>query len=403
MTSFSWGSASHVGRVRQINQDSLLAVDGLFVVADGMGGHNGGEIASQVAIQTLRSVATSPSVEALVDAVHEANAAIIERTIDAPELSGMGTTICAIHRLDDDHLVIANVGDSRVYLFGGDDVHQLTDDHSLVGEMVRLGQLTVAQAAVHPKRNIVTRALGVDAHVQVDWWEFPVRPGDRFVLCSDGLFNEVSDAAIASTLRHLSDPNEAADDLVRQANANGGHDNVTVVVVDVDGEGDDDAATIPLGEVHISSRLAEVVQADPNMPSPTAGFTTAEDPPFEEPPREGRGIWGLVGPAVAVLALVGIAVVAISFYARSNFYVGVDEDRVAVFQGRPDGVLWFDPTLKETTGLSVADLTPALLDEVMANPDYNSLQGARGHVDRIIERLTELTGYQLTDDAAEAN
>ncbi len=403
MISLSWGSASHVGRVRQINQDSLLAVDGLFVVADGMGGHTGGEIASQVAIDSLRSVASSPSVDALVEAVHDANTAIIERTVDEPELRGMGTTICAIHRLDDDHLVIANVGDSRVYLFGGDDVHQLTDDHSLVGEMVRLGQLTEAQAAIHPKRNIVTRALGSESHVTVDWWEFPVRPGDRFVLCSDGLFNEVSDAAIASTLRRLSDPNEAAADLVRQANANGGHDNVTVVVVDVDGEGDDDAAMVPLGDVHISSRLAEAVQADPNTPSSTAGFTTAEDPPFKEPPREGRGFWGFVGPAVAALALVGIAVFAISFYARSNFYVGVDDDRVAVFQGRPDGVLWFDPTLKETTGLTVDDLTPALLDEVTANPDYNSLQGARDHIDRIIERLTELNAPPITDDVSEGN
>ncbi|MGH9109312.1 MAG: Stp1/IreP family PP2C-type Ser/Thr phosphatase [Acidimicrobiales bacterium] len=238
MTVLQSGSATDVGRVRRSNQDVALEETDLFAVADGMGGHVGGDVAASVAVDTLRrSFRGQPTVEGLRRAVAEANAAVWRRGQDQSGLRGMGTTLTAtaVVAADDGRQVIAlaNVGDSRAYVFTRGRAIQVTADHSLAEEKVRQGELTEAEAAIHPHRHILTRALGVSSDVDVDLWELHLGEGDRILLCSDGLTNEVTDERIGEALRSVPDPTDAARTLVDAAVAHGGNDNVTVVVVDV--------------------------------------------------------------------------------------------------------------------------------------------------------------------------
>lgn len=242
------GAATDTGRVRAINQDSyaMLPDLGIYVVADGMGGAQGGEVASRMAIEAIREGYQEPSAAALTDVIAHANHQI-HIAADDPNLRGMGTTAVALAIVPEEpdpdtpepdadppqHLLVVNVGDSRAYLLRDGGLTQLTDDHSVVAELVRDGHISPSEADAHPQRNIITRVLGVYPEVAADLWPIdPVR-GDRYLLCYDGLFNEVTDDQITAALRRLSDPNEAAAELVRLANEGGGRDNITVIVVDV--------------------------------------------------------------------------------------------------------------------------------------------------------------------------
>ena len=212
MTRFAWGAASDTGRVRQANEDSYLVVDGLFAVADGMGGHQAGEVASHLALETLHAEFTAAGTDVLVRAVENANDALVSRSTADLEIAGMGTTLVAMALVEAagrDAIGVVNVGDSRLYLLSDGELAQVTEDHSLVATMERQGRLTAAEAAVHPQRNILTRALGIDGTVLVDSWEILPIVGDRYLICSDGLFNEVDENRISATLRRLADPNEA--------------------------------------------------------------------------------------------------------------------------------------------------------------------------------------------------
>ena len=237
MITLTVGTATHVGMVRDVNQDRVLAVGPLVVVADGMGGHSGGEVAAEIAVEVFAGAVPPTTSTELVGLVEQANAEIVERARDAPGLRGMGTTICVLADLGEQHgvgrLGIANVGDSRLYRLTREGLHQHTEDHSLVESLVRDGRLSREEAQVHPQRNIVTRALGIDGRVLVDAWELaPVR-GDRYLLCSDGLYGEVPEPEIHTALFEIESVQAAADHLVRRACEAGGRDNVTVAVVDV--------------------------------------------------------------------------------------------------------------------------------------------------------------------------
>jgi len=240
MIHFSHGAATSVGRVRQVNEDSYLAVPPLFVVADGMGGHGSGDLASRIAIEDMSAcVELRPLfAEAVLTALEHANRHITERD----EANRMGTTatgLAALETAGGDHLMVFNVGDSRVYRLSGGRLEQLTVDHSEVQELVLAGVITKEQARTHPRRNVVTRALGSDADMMPDHWLLPAIGGDRYLVCSDGLFSELPDEVILPLLA-AGTPQQAADALVSAANDAGGRDNVTVVVVDI--ESDDDGA-----------------------------------------------------------------------------------------------------------------------------------------------------------------
>jgi PPM family protein phosphatase len=395
MTTLRWGSASDVGRVRTINQDSSLEADPLFAVADGMGGHAAGEVASQVALEALRANATA-SHDGLVEGIRLANRAVIDRASDDPELRGMGTTLCAIALVgpdetsDQERIVVANVGDSRVYLFQDGDLLQISEDHSLVEEMVRQGRLSAEEARNHPQKNIVTRVLGNEPDVEVDTWEITPEQGHRYLLCSDGLFGEVEDDRIASVLRRIADPDEAAQELVRLAVEAGGRDNVTVVVVDVvDDGGRAAAASAAVGE---GTAASPAVRRRPGRPDGDAGALDARTlnnlPGSSSGGRAAGGgsggsgwlTWRSALFALVLLAIVGGAIGSVAWFSRSTYYVGIDDDEVAIFQGRPGGVLWIQPTLAERTGFPADDVPPARRSDVVAGKEQPSLEAARRYV-----------------------
>jgi protein phosphatase len=236
------------GRQRRDNEDNAYARAPVFVVADGMGGAQAGEVASKIAIEAFEKELPdegSPE-ERLSIRVREANRQIYERSHAERESAGMGTTLTAAY-LDETSVAIAHVGDSRAYLFRDGTLQRLTRDHSLVDELVRHGKLTEAQAAEHPQRSIITRALGPEPDVEVDTWTYPVRAGDVLLLCSDGLTSMISESRVSEVLAAHSMLDEAGDALIHEANEAGGRDNITVVlfrVEDAGGDGGTDQATM---------------------------------------------------------------------------------------------------------------------------------------------------------------
>ncbi|MEJ5255950.1 MAG: Stp1/IreP family PP2C-type Ser/Thr phosphatase [Acidimicrobiales bacterium] len=407
MTAFSWGAATDTGRVRSANEDFLLAVDGLFVVADGMGGHRAGEVAAHLAVEELRrriAETDGPhTIGDLVQAVEEANAVLISTAGEDPELRGMGTTLCALALLregDRDLLGVVNVGDSRLYLLKDGELEQITEDHSLVATLERQGRLTQAEAAVHPQRNILTRALGIDERVMVDSWEIVPFVGDRYLLCSDGLFNEVDDNRIAATLRRLADPGEAARELVRLANESGGRDNITCIVVDViDDEGRDPGASSR------RERVASRVDGRQRVLAAASGFRAQgplappehDDGEADEPVTGGQAgtpvargrwiTWRVALFATVLLAIIAAAVGSIIYAGTSTYYVGFEGDQVAIFRGKPGGVLWLSPQLEgEPTDLTRGQLDLALQAELDRGKQWASLLEAEQYVERLREQ-----------------
>lgn len=281
--SFAIGAATDVGRLREVNQDSFLATDGLAVVADGMGGHRGGEVASAIAVTTLRQSFGEATIDSLTAGVAEANGDIRARSVAEPDLHGMGTTLCALAIIEDkgvEKLAIVNVGDSRAYVLLDSRLHQITEDHSLVEALVREGRLTREEADTHPQRNIVTRALGAADSVEVDQFLIEPMAQARFLLCSDGLFNEVGDKDIADLLGSIADPSRAAQTLVEAANEEGGRDNITAVVIDVhsDVETGDEAEPTPevpvvatTEQIAAKPRWAETTELDAGVDGGSSG------------------------------------------------------------------------------------------------------------------------------------
>jgi protein phosphatase len=391
VTELRVGSATDVGQVRTNNEDQLLVTDQLFAVADGMGGHAAGEVASLTAVEALRAAFEGhASADGLADAVREANRAVWRRAAEQMELRGMGTTVTAVALVEEDgemQLVVANVGDSRAYLLRDGELDQITDDHSLPEEMVRRGELAPEDAVMHPQRHILTRVLGMDQEIEVDCFRIVPYKGDRVLLASDGLTNEQTDDQIASILRRLADPEDAAKELVREAKANGGNDNITVVVIDV--VDDDDrasAASAALAAEPDRPRTGRVEHVSERDSDDGAGGKA------ERPARDGgRRLTGRVVAFVVVLAvLIGGTVGAVAWYARSSYYVGVQGDRVAIFQGRPGGLLGMDPTLKERTSLLVADVAPARRDDLARGKEVPSLDAARVYVTNLKEEAAAL-------------
>ena len=229
-----------VGCVRALNEDAAYAGENLFVVCDGMGGHNAGEVASAMTVSALTQVLcaedVTPGIRALRRAVEDANAGVLQAASADESRRGMGTTLSALW-VDDESALLAQVGDSRIYLLRGGMLRQCTHDHSMVAELVRQGRLTPEEARVHPQRNLITRAVGTGRRVEVDFFEEPRRAGDRWLLCSDGLSNIVEDEEIAAVLSKF-EGEKAADELLRLAISRGAPDNVTLIVLDDETGGD---------------------------------------------------------------------------------------------------------------------------------------------------------------------
>jgi protein phosphatase len=382
--------ATDPGRVRASNQDRAVAGDRLLAVADGMGGHVGGEIAAGLAVEAVgRSYEAHPTAAGLVAAVREANDEIYAHGDEDRRLHGMGTTLTAAALVESAgraRLVVAHVGDSRAYLYGRGGLRQLTEDHSLVEEMVHRGEITRTEAFFHPHRHILTRALGVDRQLDIDTWTIDVTEHDRILLCSDGLTNECPDGEIAEILAANTDPGEAARALVVRALEHGGSDNITVVVADVEetvsrtgAPGRDKAAT------------ATAPAASPAVPPPGTAYVRPR-PPSRRRPRPGER---LVTPwsALFVLALAGVLAGAAGFvewFVKASYFVGFERNRVAIFRGRPGGFLWFRPTLVETTSLARSAVYPPSLPFLKAGLLEPSLSAAQGVVRTLISEKNKL-------------
>lgn len=224
---------SETGPVREGNQDAWVGTGRLVAVADGMGASPGGDTAASLALAIVDAAFAGGSSQELAAAARAANRAVFERASSSKRLEGMGTTLCAAGLTEDGHLAFANVGDSRAYLVKGGIATCVTDDHSVTAEMVRRGELTEVEAVGHPHRRVLTRAVGIGPAADVDVFVEPADVGDRVVLCTDGLFNEVPIEAMVSAMERAGEAPGIADDLVGQAVAHGGHDNVTVVVAEV--------------------------------------------------------------------------------------------------------------------------------------------------------------------------
>jgi serine/threonine protein phosphatase PrpC len=240
--SYSWATGTEVGLVRQHNEDSVWPchddgsglttgkAEGNFIaaVADGMGGHIGGEVASQIAIKTAAQTDGDAATRA-----HAANLALVDTIRQQPRLAGMGTTLTVAVFSPDNAVEIGNIGDSRAYLYRDRSLSQITRDHSLVAEMMEAGDLTPEDAAIHPYRSVITRALGLDRDIDVDLFRLDLYEGDRILLCTDGLTTMVEDDDIGQILDSHPNPAEAVSALVEAANAAGGADNTSVVLVDL--------------------------------------------------------------------------------------------------------------------------------------------------------------------------
>lgn len=350
-----WGATTDVGMVRQQNEDSFHAEENLYIVADGMGGHNAGEVASALAVSTVRSGARMGirTPEQFRELVQQANTAIYTASLDDSTQSGMGTTLtaAAIVPGEEPRILIANVGDSRTYLFRGGALTRLSVDHSYVQELVNEGIITPEEARVHPRRNIVTRAMGIDRSVQVDVFSHLVRTGDRLVLCSDGLVDEVADIDIARILTEHTDAQETAEALVLVANANGGRDNTTVIVLDI-----------------LDDISAPIVFDAPDETQPMPAVVVEPVQPTKKKNRFGVALFwsALVVIVLGVFTVIGV-------YARSGYFIGFnDQDNVVVYRGRPGGVLWFQPTVDTQTELKGDDLPENVQRQVLMNRTFTS-------------------------------
>jgi len=244
----SWGSATDRGLVRSVNEDALLAYPPVFLVADGMGGHDAGDVASRLAVEEFAHLAGRTVASA--DDVHACFTRTAERIRDTFEGRAGGTTVAGVAVAEHDdgsYWLVFNVGDSRVYRVSEGVLEQISVDHSVVQEMLDSGELSSSQAGTHPERHVLTRALGTGPSPEPDYWLIPAGPHDRVLVCSDGLTRELDDAAIAGILAEHSDPQQAAQHLVQRAVEAGGHDNVSAVVVDVaTAVGDEDVhVTVP--------------------------------------------------------------------------------------------------------------------------------------------------------------
>jgi len=400
-------ASSHIGKIRASNQDSGSVGRNLFVVADGMGGHAGGDVASALAVQNLFTLdrtyeTVEDAREALFRGVLDAGADLTNAVVEHPELTGMGTTVSAMIRVKS-QMVIAHIGDSRIYRLREGVLEQITADHTFVQRLVDSGRITPEEAAVHPRRSVLMRVLGdVDAEPEVDTHIVDTLPGDRWLLCSDGLSGYVSERDIAETLLTVDDVELAAHKLITQSLSEGAPDNVTVVIVRV-AEGIDTsppaeprmvgAAAGPLtyesGPVMRRPALpALLLHPLRALPSADEHFEPEEDY-LEELIREDRRrlirrrvVWSL-SVVIIISALVGAALSAYE-WTQTRYFVGESNGFVAIYQGVPEDVGPLSlSALFEETDVSLDSLQVFEQERIADSLPAESLEDAQ----EIVERL----------------
>ena len=338
-----FAAATDVGRMRKNNEDSYLSSQPVAAVADGMGGHSAGEVASAIAIEELAALGSrgpweneTAATDDLKQAILRANRRIRETAAGDRKLNGMGTTLVALLE-DGDMVHVANVGDSRGYLLRQGELSQVTVDHSLVQELVDDGRLSPEDAERHPQRSVITRALGIDPEVEFDLFTYKLQVGDRLLLCSDGLSDVVEPAQIRNVLLRVRNSHQAARKLVTVANEQGGPDNITVIVVDAVDEATAQAmeeGSDTTGDLAVGSATGALPVVDGDGAGGRSGRAArAKDRSVARHRRLQRFlVAGIVVLVVAALLVAGRS------FLFSRYWVGFDGDTVAVFQGVPGDV-----------------------------------------------------------------
>ena len=363
----SFGSRTDIGYVRDHNEDSLIIIPPLFAVADGMGGHEAGEIASEITVNTLAELAPSHlDAEGLTAAVEAANYNVMKAPRQGIGRDGMGTTLTAA-MLEGERLLIAQVGDSRAYLLHKGHLQQITRDHSLMADLIEAGQITPEEARVHPNRSVITRAIGSDIHMRPDIYELNVDAGDRILLCSDGLSSMISNNAIESIMRRQSDAQHCADELVTAALENGGADNVTVVVADVPG-------------------FSEV----------------------REKKRAHKSRVFYIGLAIALVAVIFAAGFGGYAFISNSAYLIEENGKVSVYRGTPDDFMGIKlSTLDHTTNVDVDKLQPGVANRIKEGMSVSSIDEANsliaGYEEEIARGEAEAQQAQTATTAQPAN
>lgn len=363
----SFGSRTDIGYVRDHNEDSLIIIPPLFAVADGMGGHEAGEIASEITVNTLAELAPSHlDAEGLTAAVEAANYNVMKAPRQGIGRDGMGTTLTAA-MLEGERLLIAQVGDSRAYLLHKGHLQQITRDHSLMADLIEAGQITPEEARVHPNRSVITRAIGSDIHMRPDIYELNVDAGDRILLCSDGLSSMISNNAIESIMRRQSDAQHCADELVTAALENGGADNVTVVVADVPG-------------------FSEV----------------------REKKRAHKSRVFYIGLAIALVAVIFAAGFGGYAFISNSAYLIEENGKVSVYRGTPDDFMGIKlSTLDHTTNVDVDKLQPGVANRIKEGMSVSSSDEANsliaGYEEEIARGEAEAQQAQAATTAQPAN
>ncbi len=353
-----YGALTDVGNIRSHNEDSFVAETPLFVVADGMGGHEAGEVASEIAVNTmLEHVPEGPNAQELAEAVCMANRAVLRGAADGTGKPGMGTTMTAA-LIYGNHLVIAQVGDSRAYLLHHGKLQKLTRDHSLVADLVEQGRITEEEARYHPQRSVITRALGSDPNMRPDTYSLQVEEGDRLLLCSDGLSSMVTDDVIEAILVNAADPNRCCSALVAEALAAGGLDNVTVVVVD------------PLRKLPESEE--DVV---------TKGNRRRA---AKKEHKRAPILW-----AIAFAAILLIAGFGISSYINHSYFLIAEDGVVCIYRGLPGSFMGIHASwLEEKTDVPTDVLAPTTASRLENGISVDSLDEAQN----LIQSYRETAG-----------
>ncbi len=366
MTRWRFAAATDTGVVRATNQDALHVDNQIAIIADGMGGHAAGEVASEIAVNIVREdFARSGAVEGLHEAIEKANLAIIKDANSNPERFGMGTTVIAVGITYDIEGIgsptLFNVGDSRAYQLRDGALRQLSEDHSVAEEWVRMGRLTPEEALTHPRRHQLTRALGVEEKLDIDVLSLDVHVGDRILLCSDGLSNELTSEEIARIASSPVSLDDAVAELVDGAKRAGGNDNISVVLLEFD-------------EVSLASNPIKKTVSSAAPPVAKGAQSQSQSQPSIIR-RQRQFSWRTYAGAGVFAFLVLGFVLIMHWYAYSTFYLANNNGVVSVYQGQQNGVLWFQPQKVLDTNYQVSQLRPAdqqALSATIAEPTLNA-------------------------------
>jgi protein phosphatase len=340
LTRWRYAAATDTGLVRETNQDAIFVDDSLAIVADGMGGHAAGEVASAMTVDAVyEGFLENPTVAGLQSAIEGANQSVLREARENPNHFGMGTTVIVVGLTHDDgdasSPTLFHVGDSRAYQLRDGALRQLSDDHSVAEEWVRMGRLTPEEALTHPRRHQLTRGVGVEGKIDIDVMSVNAQPGDRLLLCSDGLSNELSSETLARLASAPIPLEDAVTDLIEAAKQAGGRDNISVVLIEFD---------------EVNATAKPIKKTIGSTPPPDAAAT---GPSRRSLRRRRRFTWRLWVAMAFLLAVLGGAYGVLHWYAYSTYYLANDNGFIAVYQGQASGVLWFKPVkVFDTTLLS---------------------------------------------------